>query len=631
MSQYNYDVFISYSREDKSFVDFLVKILKKAKLKCFLDISNLNIYDKLDTTLKNSIFNSRWLISVISPNYLQSYWCLFEAIEAIQGQDIEQRFLPIVINYNSQDQTLDEYFVLKALQDIDEQMTAFETQMIQLKAFELSEKLDKLRFVRTNLPKVFRNIHERLFPKFELWNELETRATLKHLIEKLIDNKTSINLNIDTIPLNYDLLSSPKVRIPKLNPLPTILWSKKVGCQSWKNNIVVVGNSLLISSSGQAWNKSDSEDGIYCLDAETGDQLWFTNTPADTNQLIVSKGKTIVGCDDGNLIAMSVQNGQVIWQIKLDSAVVCTPFKAPSNIGSSLPENKGIKVPDPLIVVTFGGLVYMIDLNNGKEIKRIETGKKIIADIGVYSGRINHELWLPSVDGDFICIEYNKNFLDIKIRDIFKPQFNIYEDLKYKPTLSLSTRPVFIDDLIVQCYARDTYYDTPPMFLVNTTSKQIQWHAAVQKEHFGNIRGTPVYKDDQIFFSSAYSNTLDVLSLVDGKPIWSVELGQGMFEQWSSPILEENSIFLGRHDGYLHKINIAEQKREWSMFLGDHQVAGTTITGSQELPEFNDTSAWISGGSYPILSTPVIDRGRLYIGTQEGYVFCLVNLGIDQS
>ena len=156
MKSYKYDAFISYNRKDKSFVEFITKTLGEAGVTCFQDVTGLLIFDKLDASLKDAISSSQWLVAIISPSYLQSYWCLFEAIEAIQWQDLQQRFLPIAVRYSPGDQSLDEQFVLTVLRDLDEQMMMFETQMVRMKAFDLSTKLDKLRFVRTHLFGVFR-------------------------------------------------------------------------------------------------------------------------------------------------------------------------------------------------------------------------------------------------------------------------------------------------------------------------------------------------------------------------------------------------------------------------------------------------------------------------------------------
>ena len=85
MQNWKYDVFISYNRKDQAFVEFLERCLEIAGLRYFRDTTGLGIYDKLDAALKVAVSESRWLMAAISPAYLQSYWCLFEALEAISG------------------------------------------------------------------------------------------------------------------------------------------------------------------------------------------------------------------------------------------------------------------------------------------------------------------------------------------------------------------------------------------------------------------------------------------------------------------------------------------------------------------------------------------------------------------
>ena len=65
------------------------------------------------------------------------------------------------------------------------------------------------------------------------------------------------------------------------------------------------------------------------------------------------------------------------------------------------------------------------------------------------------------------------------------------------------------------------------------------------------------------------------------------------------------------------------------MYLGEHAQAGAAMPGSQAPPEFSDSSAWAAGSSSPILATPTLDPGRLYVGTHEGWLYCISNLGTD--
>ena len=84
---------------------------------------------------------------------------------------------------------------------------------------------------------------------------------------------------------------------------------------------------------------------------------------------------------------------------------------------------------------------------------------------------------------------------------------------------------------------------------------------------------------------------------------------------------------MGRHDGYLHKIELKDRLRQWSVFLGRNHDAGLAVAGHQDPPEVHDVPAWSDRSSAPVLSTPMVVGDRLYVGTYEGYLFCLANLG----
>ena len=128
----------------------------------------------------------------------------------------------------------------------------------------------------------------------------------------------------------------------------------------------------------------------------------------------------------------------------------------------------------------------------------------------------------------------------------------------------------------------------------------------------------------------AYTSGLVAVAVATGKTAWSVELGQAMFEQWSYADRGRTlDLHRGRHDGYLHKVSSERRRREWSMFLGDERRAGAVVGSTQETPEFADRAVWAAGGSSPILATPAMDRGRIYVGTHQGWLYCIGNLGDD--
>lgn len=625
---FDYDVFISYSRKDKSFVDFLVGLLNGLGLRCFRDIVRLQPYDKLDATLKSSIARSRYLIATISPAYLRSYWCLFEAMEALQGQDLDLRFLPLVVRYSPQDQSLDESFVMSALQDIDEQMKLFELQMVKMKAYDLAPKLEKLQFVRGHLPRVFVKMHERLYPQFDLWDDVSSRRTIEQLVSKLApDAKFDASL----VRLTYQKLEATPTVVPRLNELPVVHWKAKVGCFAWRNSPVIVGNKVFISTAGNQWNSNDSADGIYCLDAETGRQEWFHHTNSDANSVLVSKGLVVSGCDEGLLVAVSALNGEHRWSVKLDSGVVGGPVKLSANIGGSLATPQEEELRDPLLVVTYVGSIYLIDLVTGVVIEQISLGSCVNAQPLMVTERASTKFVIPTIDGQLAFVVYSDIF--ISLRETGRLQIQIADSWSKTGRSSpyLSVRPILRDKLVIQGFARDTYYQAPPLVAIDLDSHSVQWEASntgAVIDHFGNLRGSPIIVNDEIIFAAAYSKHLCALSPASGQLLWNIELGQEMFEQWSGPVASGENVFIGCHDGYLHKVNAKDRQREWSLFLGRSIDSGVSISSSQKLPEFESSHAHLSGNNSPILATPVIDRGRLYVGTHEGYLYCVANLGI---
>jgi len=630
VEDWKYDIFISYNRNDESFVEFLKRCLELGGLRCFRDTTGLGVYDKLDAALKLAISRSRWLMAVISPAYLQSYWCLFEALEAIQGQDVSLRFLPIVLRYSLDDQVLDETFVLNALREIGEQMRIFQSQMIAEGAFGLSSKLDKLAFVQNQLPKIFPLIGERLYPRFDLWDETIVRSKTRDLLAYVAPNTV-----VDVNAIKFELgphKSTPSV-MPRLNSLPVVVWKAEIGCQAWKNNTILVGNDVLVVSSGRVWNEPDEMDGIHCLHAETGKPRWFVRTPADANRLMVSKGLALAGCDDGSVIAVRQVDGVQVWSMKLDSAVVGGPLRLPANSGLGLASGEHDPT-EPILVVTYQGNIYILDQVSGRQIRKISLGISVSVIAAPLLLADSRTIVVPTEDGRIHFVEYSD--LWIGFGDVHTLAIKGH-DLDENPEtatayVGIVAQPCLADNLILQGIIRDSYYDDPPLIAVAARTRRLQWVARATPDmgSFGNLRSPPVIVGRDAIFATPYSSCLCAVSLETGQTTWSVDLGQKLFEQWSGPVASGRSIFIGRHDGYLHKVSAERRRREWSLFLGEHSRAGSVVTGAQAAPEFSDTMAWAAGGSSPILSTPAIDHGRLYVGTHQGWLYCISNLGGDE-
>jgi pyrimidine deaminase RibD-like protein len=420
--------------------------------------------------------------------------------------------------------------------------------------------------------------------------------------------------------------------IPRLKELPSLLWKARVGCQAWKNSPLAVGNQVLVGSAGSKWNEPDPEDGVYSLDAQRGAVNWFARTPADANRVMLSKGVVVTGCDDGSVVAISARDGSQIWQIQLDSGIVGGPVKLSANIWGAkarLPAYAKENA-DPLLVVTFGGHLYLLDLSTGRRLQEVDIGHKVVGEPLLFQLRNSNMLAVPTVDGVLVFLEYHDIFVALaKVTEVALRYPNGFDPCGYS-TPVLASQPAWSDGFVLQGIVRDTYYPEAPIIAIDAQTKEVRWIGADPEGRgggFGNLRGAPLVLGREVIFVPAYSKYMFALSVDDGSLLWMVDLGQGMFEQWCGPIAGNESIYIGRHDGYLHRVDTRGHRRDWSMFLGSERNAGTVVSGRQRLPEFDAASSWRSGDSWPILGTPTLDQGRLYVGTQEGYLYCLANLG----
>ncbi len=612
---FTYDVFISYSRSDASFVRALVALLELSGLRCFQDVSGLRIFDKLDASLKAAVAQSRCIVAIISPSYLRSYWCMFEAMEAIQGQDRELRFLPIVVKYRPDDTSLDEEFVLKALEDLDEQMRALESRIVKLKAFELNSKLDKLGFVRRRLPMVLHAIYERIFPEFLLWRENQTQQAALQLLRTLAPDSKMVASDIQLV---FEHPPEGPTVAPRINDLPFIGWKAYVGRQAWKNSPVVVGSNVYVGSAGDDWNSPDPKDGVYCLDCETGAVRWFAHTPTDSNQVLVSKGRVVTGCDDGTVAAFASSDGRPLWSLILDSGIVAGPVLLSADCGFSMVKQEG-PVDEPMLVVTYKGTVSVLDLGTGRRLYELNIGKSVIGAVAVYEQDRHQFITVPTEDGVLVTIAHTP----------YAESLEISSSSKIGEHVSLAARPAFFEGTI---FVGLVGWGPRQLAAVDATSGAPVWandDHDYQRGGAGNVRGAPVIFRDDVIYAAAYSDGIRALDRRTGKFAWDLRLGQEMFEHWSSPVVSKKALYLGRHDGYIHKVDLRARRRVWSMYVGESQTAGDAISGDQSIPEFAGSAAWRSGNSAPVMATPCIDRGRLYVGTYEGYLFCVRNIGVD--
>lgn len=607
---YKYDCFVSYNWKDEKFVEELIQLLEKNALTYFLDKTELKLYDKLDSTIKSNISQSKFLISVISQNYLNSYWCMFEALEAISQEDLKNKFLPLILKYSSNEQNFDDDFVLESIENLTNEIQVLENKMIATKAFALYGKLDKLNFIKSNLPKIYVRTQEKLYPIFELWDEDSTNKSSMALIDYIKPNKSkNISLNFSTVA---DTTIPKEFSSPSLSSLPEIKWSVKIGRQKWKNTPLILGDDIFIGSAGDEWNLGDEKDGVYNLSALNGRVKWFFPTNSDVNEINYFDGELIGGCDNGLVFCISAKNGNPKWKIKFDSAIMSKIYK------------HSMFSKDLFIIPQYNGDITFVDTQTGETLYSISTDLNIMGNI-YFS---NQTLFIQTVQGYVVILQEGFDKFELKKKLLIKypDEHNLPEKLS---RAELYSTPIIQNGTLVQAVCRQTYYDYPPMIAIDITSGKTKWIAnnGKLKSTFGNIRTEPSIYKDLIIFLHSYSNELIAVDKNTGLLKWKIEIGRSMFQQWSSPLIFNDNIYIGRHDGYLYKVNLNTNKKEWAIYLGNEKDSGIVIDNTQIHSNEEERTVWDLYKGYPILSSPRLHRGNnLIVGTDEGFLYCIANI-----
>lgn len=95
-----YDVFISYSYNDKEWVhDWLLPKLKEAGLSVWIDFEELRSGTPLITAIEQAITKSRTILIILTPAYLNSQWSDFEStlIQTLDPTMRQRRVIPLML------------------------------------------------------------------------------------------------------------------------------------------------------------------------------------------------------------------------------------------------------------------------------------------------------------------------------------------------------------------------------------------------------------------------------------------------------------------------------------------------------------------------------------------------------
>lgn len=151
---------------------------------------------------------------------------------------------------------------------------------------------------------------------------------------------------------------------------------------------------------------------IFCLDVETGKILWgykrsvsYLTTLQRASTPIIYKDRVLVGLADGTLVALSIDEGVLLYESKLSTASKFVDV-----------DNAAFVLNDKVYVGAVGGVLSMIDPNTGKVLRRAE----FIASRAPYLNQKDQseQLLFGTPTGELILTDRNLAVLQkVKISD----------------------------------------------------------------------------------------------------------------------------------------------------------------------------------------------------------------------
>lgn len=379
---------------------------------------------------------------------------------------------------------------------------------------------------------------------------------------------------------------------------PVVLWKAKVGVQGWLNNPVVTDDAVYVGSAGDTQFETDTADGVYALDLETGTRRWFFAASLDVNGVAVADGVVVATGDEGLVWGIDAAEGLGLWTANLDAAVFTNPLIVEGLVvvgdGSGTVTGFDLQSGERRWWVTVQGAVRGGAASDGETIYVVSEGREAIA-----LDPQGTPLWRQTITG----------------------QNGEADSLRVFAAPTIAGR-----FLIVSLIRGEDVYADPALVALDRETGEVVWRAqdaAGLKPEWANVRSSPAVVGDLLVYGETYSDRLVAVGIDDGLTRWSVKVGPYCYQHWSSPAVVGDQVILPRYDGGLYAVSLSSKSVAWSVYLGQQALDGAFPAGFGE--DFCQQQP--QAGASVIASPAVADNGVVVVGTLEGYLIAVGDEG----
>jgi outer membrane protein assembly factor BamB len=154
-----------------------------------------------------------------------------------------------------------------------------------------------------------------------------------------------------------------------------------------------------------------------------------------------------------------------------------------------------------------------------------------------------------------------------------------------------------------------------------------------QREAFetdGRVHSSPIVVDETVYVGS-YDKNLYAVGAATGTKEWAFETDG---EVYSSPTVADGTVYVGSNDGDLYALDAATGSKEWAFETSEPVVSSpivvdeTVYVGSTDENLYavdiaTGTEEWIFETDDRVTSSPIVADGTVYVGSWDNYLYAL--------
>jgi len=364
-----------------------------------------------------------------------------------------------------------------------------------------------------------------------------------------------------------------------------------------------------------------SLDGhLYAIDLETGKEKWnFKSRMPIMSSPALADGTLYFVSSAGSLVALNAADGAVRWVFatEFERRFEAKNLHGYLSAAQTIPDAWDIFVSSPAVVrgtVFFGsgdGNVYAVAAEGGVLRWKFPTRDVVHASPAVDHGTVFVGSW-----------DSNLYALDAETGQE-KWSFKSGEDPVIHNQVGFQSSPAIVDG-VVYAGCRDAH-----VYAIDAATGRKKWDYPTSKSW---VIGTPAVRDGMVFVGTSDSSRFMALDAKTGRLRFNFDTGAYVF---SSAALAGPLAYVGAHNGRLYAVDTKTGKLAWSFQSEGARTdrlklldAGGGLNRDAFSPVFGDFEdmyidfyRFISVGA--IMSSPVVDRGVLYVGSMDGNLYAL--------